>query len=67
MKITITYLPEEEREAHIIHIFSQSLLGNVKVRKSDRHPPFKHIYLTTKRPETLAIQGKRLDHTPTLW
>ncbi len=52
MKITISYLPEEEREAHIIHIFSQSLLGNVKVRKSDRHPPFKHIYLTTKKPET---------------
>ena len=52
MKITISYLPEEEREAHIIHIFSQSLLDNVKVRKSDRHPPFKHIYLTTKKPET---------------
>ena len=51
MKITITYLPEKEREAHIIHIFSQSLLDNVKVRKSDRHPPFKHIYLTTKKAE----------------
>ena len=51
MKTTITYLPEEEREAHIIHIFSQSLLDNVKVRKSDRHPPFKHIYLTTKKAE----------------
>lgn len=52
MKISITYLPEEEREAHIIHIFAQGLLGNIKVRKSDRHPPFKHIYLTTKKPET---------------
>lgn len=51
MKITIAYLPEEEREADIIHVFSRSLLDNVKVRKSDRHPPFKHIYLTTKRPE----------------
>ena len=29
MKISITYLPEEEREAHIIHIFSQGLLGNL--------------------------------------
>ena len=52
MKITIAYLPEEEREADIIHVFSRGLLDNVKVRKSDRHPPFKHIYLTTKRPET---------------
>ena len=51
MKITIAYLPEEEREADIIHVFSRSLLDNVKVRKSDRHPPFKHIYLTAKKPE----------------
>ena len=51
MKITIAYLPEEEREADIIHVFSRSLLDNVKVRKSDRHLPFKHIYLTAKKPE----------------
>lgn len=67
MKITITYLPEEEREAHIIHIFSQSLLDNVKVRKSDRHPPFKHIYLTAKSPKSLAIPRKILDHPPGVW
>ena len=39
MKITITYLPEEEREAHIIHIYSQSVLDTVRDRTSDRHPP----------------------------
>lgn len=49
MKITIAYLPEEEREADIIHVFSRGLLDNVKVRKSDRHPPYLHIYLTTKQ------------------
>ena len=52
MKITISYLPEEEREAHIIHIFSQGLLDNVKVRKSDRHPPCWHVFLATNKAET---------------
>ena len=51
MKITIAYLPEEEREADIIHVFSRGLLDNVKVSKSDRHLPFKHIYLTAKKAE----------------
>lgn len=52
MKITIACLPEEEREADLINRFVQGLLPIEKVRKSDRHPPFKHIYLTTKRPGT---------------
>ena len=51
MKITIAYLPEEEREADLINRFVQGLLPIEKVRKSDRHPPFKHIYLTTKKAE----------------
>ncbi|USF26950.1 hypothetical protein N510_001883 [Firmicutes bacterium ASF500] len=52
MKITIAYLPEEFREADLIHRFAQGLLDGAKVRKSDRHPPYKHIYLTAKKPET---------------
>ncbi len=52
MKINITYLPEEELKADLINRFVQGLLPIEKVRKSDRHPPFKHIYLTTKKPET---------------
>lgn len=52
MKISIAYLPEEEREANIIRWFVHGLCPGEKIRKSDRHPPFKHIYLTTKKPET---------------
>ena len=52
MKISISYSPVEEREADLINRFVQGLLPIEKVRKSDRHPPFKHIYLTTKRPGT---------------
>ena len=51
MKITISYIDGEAREAAIIQRFADSLLGGAKVRKSDRHPPFKHIYLTTRKPE----------------
>lgn len=61
MKITISYLPPEEQYAHIVQRFACRLLDGAKVRKSDRHPPFKHIYLTTKRPldgpETIGAQG----------
>ncbi len=67
MKITIAYLPEEEREADLINRFVQGLLPIEKVRKSDRHPPFKHIYLTTKRPETPENPRKTLDYTPPVW
>lgn len=52
MKITIAYLPGEERDINIIREFASSLLQPVKVHESDRHAPFKHIYLTTKKPET---------------
>ena len=51
MKITIAYLPEEEREADLINRFVQGLLPIEKVRKSDRHPHFSHIYLTTRKPQ----------------
>lgn len=50
MKITIAYLPAEEAEA------TADLAGlllrhpGAKVRKSDRHPPFKHIYVTNRKP-----------------
>lgn len=54
MKITISYLPEEQQKAHNLLLFIQSLLtGSVdKVRESDRNPPYKHIYVTTRKTKT---------------
>lgn len=49
MKITIAYLPGEERNAGIIRAFVKGLLPDVKVRESDRHDPYKHTYLTTRK------------------
>lgn len=51
MKITISYTSEEEREATFIKDFLNGFCDGVKVRESDRHAPFKHIYLTTKKAE----------------
>lgn len=51
MKITIAYLSEEEHKAGAIESFIKELYPGVKVRKSELHAPFKHIYLSTKKPE----------------
>lgn len=48
MKITIAYLPDEQEAVTTSVAALRHIFPNVKVRKSDRHPPFKHIYLTTK-------------------
>lgn len=51
MKITIAYLPGEERSAGAIRAFIEGIIPGTKVRESDRHAPYKHIYLTTRKPE----------------
>ena len=48
MKVTIAYQPGEGREADILMRAAASLMGPVRVRESDRHAPFMHIYLTTR-------------------
>lgn len=50
MKHTIAYISEEEQEAAADLAALLQLHPDAKVRKSDAHPPFKHIYLTTKKP-----------------
>ena len=49
MKITIAYLPAEAAEAVAVQEAIQRIYPAVKVRKSDRKPPFIHLYLTTKK------------------
>lgn len=51
MKISIAHLPDEQEKAAATLAALLQLHPSTKVRKSDRHPPFKHIYLTTKKPE----------------
>lgn len=51
MKVTITYMPGEEREADILKRAAASIMESVKVRESDRHAPYKHIYISTRNSE----------------
>ncbi len=52
MKITLAYLPAEEQEAVATAAAFQHLHPGAKIRKSDRNPPFKHLYLTIKSAGT---------------
>ena len=52
VKITIAYIPDEEEAATTSVAALRRISPGMKVRESERHPPFKHIYLTTKKPET---------------
>ena len=51
MKITIAYLPAEEEKAMRLMDLVCAECKNAKINKSALHPPFKHIYLSTKKPE----------------
>lgn len=50
MKIAITHIHEESEEAATVLAALLRLHPGAKVRKSDAHPPYKHIYLATKKP-----------------
>ena len=50
MKITISFLPGEFRAVAALRAFVTVLLPGAKVRESEKHPPYKQIYITTKRP-----------------
>lgn len=50
MKITLAYLPGEDQEVADIQASILRQFPGAKIRKSEAHPPFKHIYVTTKKP-----------------
>lgn len=51
MKITIAYTPSEEPEAAAIAAAVRAICPGIMARESERHPPFKHLYLTTRKPK----------------
>lgn len=46
MKVKISYLPEEEKAAAADLAALQFQHPDAKIRKSDRHPPYRQIYLS---------------------
>ena len=53
MKIKIAYDLSDEREAAVALAALLHLYPDAKARKSEAHPPFQHIYLTTKRKKAI--------------
>lgn len=53
MKVTITYLPNEEGKAKLAKTIVSELCGGMRVKERDTNPPFKSIYLSTKRPKKM--------------
>ena len=49
MKITIAYTEESSADAAASVAALQKVLPGVKVKKSEKHPPFMHLYLTTPK------------------
>lgn len=64
MKITVAYIPEEQEEVAAIVAALRPLQAWEKISKSDRHPPFKHVYLTTRKPGKPCDSKERLDGYP---
>jgi hypothetical protein len=51
VKIAISYIPDEEQQKASATLATlQRLHPDAKVKRGDRHPPYKHIYLTVKNP-----------------
>lgn len=53
MKIKITYQPGEEKWAFFLaNVATRVLRGRrPKVKETDAHPPYRHIYISSKPPE----------------
>jgi hypothetical protein len=58
VKIKISYKPDEEKEATAAVVAFLRLHPGSIVRKSDRHDPFRHIYIATQRTEKPCKSGE---------
>ena len=50
MKITLAYLETERKSAAAVLAALLRLFPTANIRESDRHPPYKHMYVTTRKP-----------------
>lgn len=53
MKVKISYLPQGERDATAALTALQLRHPDGRTRRSDRHPPYRQIYLATGAAEYL--------------
>lgn len=60
MKIKITYQAEEQQQADDLTDHIRRNYKGVKIRKSDKYPPFFHSYLSIRKPYKPPDQGKNI-------
>lgn len=51
MKFSVSFLPGEEDAAASVLMAVLHLFPHARIRKNNKHPPFSHIYVTTKIPD----------------
>ena len=59
MKIKISYKPDEEKEATASVMAFLQIHPGATVRKSDRHDPFRHIYIATEKQQNPACKNTK--------
>ena len=55
MKIRITYMQEEGNLATCIVETIRHLIPSVRVHENDDKPPWRYIFLTTKKPQKPSV------------
>lgn len=50
MKLSISFLPDESAVARGLTSIIKSYFKKCKIRETDNHPPYKHIYIAIEKP-----------------
>lgn len=56
MKISITYMPEEKREATEILSVIKNMRPDAWIKQSDLDQLYNHFYITTKKPPRMSAK-----------
>lgn len=59
MKVKIAYLPGEDQAAEVLHNCAKEILKPVKVNRSDRHAPYRHIYIATENQPKISCNNEQ--------
>lgn len=57
MKVNISYTASETENAYALAADIKKRLPNARVKRSDRHPPYLHLYISESTPST-CVFGK---------
>ena len=59
MKVKISYTVDETENADALAADIRKLLPNASVKRSDRHPPYRHLYISESTSST-CVFGKNV-------